>query len=124
MQLVLSLGLGVMVTFGSYLDKKANIFKSSGSAVFFTFIVSMLAGALIIPASYLYTGGDPSAVGSGGLFESLPMVFDMMPFGAVSGCAFFVLLSFAALTSTIAEFEVVVTALKDRLGLSRLEVMF
>ncbi len=117
----LSLGLGVMVTFGSYLNKKANIFKSSGSAVFFTFIVSMLSGALIVPASYLYTAGNPAAIGSGGLFESLPLVFSMMPFGTLTGCAFFILLAFAALTSTIAGFEVVVTALKDRLGFSRLK---
>ena len=117
----LSLGLGVMVTFGSYLSKKVNVIKSSCSTVFFTFLVSMLAGALIVPASYLYTNGNPAAVGSGGMFESLPMVFDMMPFGTVSGGAFFILLSLAALTSTIAEFEVIVTALKDRLGFSRLK---
>ena len=117
----LSLGLGVMVTFGSYLSKKVNVIKSSCSTVFFTFLVSMLAGALIVPASYLYTHGDPAAVGSGGMFESLPMIFDMMPFGTVSGGAFFILLSLAALTSTIAEFEVIVTALKDRLGFSRVK---
>ena len=117
----LSLGLGVMVTFGSYLEKKENIFNSASSAVFFTFLVSMLAGALIVPASYLCTGGDPAAVGSGGLFESLPLIFNSMPFGSVSGCAFFILLSLAALTSTIAGFEVIVTALKDRLGVPRLK---
>ena len=117
----LSLGLGVMVTFGSYLSKKVNVIKSSCSTAFFTFLVSMLAGALIVPASYLYTNGNPAAVGSGGIFESLPMVFDMMPFGTVTGGAFFVLLALAALTSTIAEFEVIVTALKDRLGFSRLK---
>lgn len=117
----LSLGLGVMVTFGSYLSKKVNIIKSSCSTVFFTFLVSMLAGALIVPASYLYTNGNPAAAGSGGIFESLPMVFDMMPFGTVTGGAFFILLALAALTSTIAGFEVIVTALKDRLGFSRLK---
>ena len=117
----LSLGLGVMVTFGSYLSKKVNIIKSSCSTVFFTFLVSMLAGALIVPASYLYTNGNPAAAGSGGIFESLPMVFDMMPFGTVTGGAFFILLALAALTSTIAGFDVIVTALKDRLGFSRLK---
>ena len=117
----LSLGLGVMVTFGSYLSKKVNIIKSSCSTVFFTFLVSMLAGALIVPASSLYTNGNPAAAGSGGIFESLPMVFDMMPFGTVTGGAFFILLALAALTSTIAGFEVIVTALKDRLGFSRLK---
>ena len=117
----LSLGLGVMVTFGSYLSKKVNVIKSSCSTVFFTFLVSMLAGALIVPVSYIYTNGNPVAVGSGGMFESLPMIFDTMPFGSVIGGAFFILLSLAALTSTIAGFEVIVTALKDRLGFSRLK---
>ncbi len=117
----LSLGLGVMVTFGSYLKKKENIFKSATSAVFFTFLVSILAGILIIPASYLTTNGDPAAVGSGGMFESLPLIFSNMPFGTVSGGAFFILLSLAALTSTIAGFEVIVTALKDRLNIPRIK---
>ena len=54
-------------------------------------------------------------------FESLPLIFNSMPFGSVSGCAFFILLSLAALTSTIAGFEVIVTALKDRLGVPRLK---
>lgn len=117
----LSLGLGVMITFGSYLKKEVNIFKSSSSTVFFTLLVSMLAGLLIVPASYLYTNGNPASIGSGSLFESLPMVFDMMPFGTVTGGAFFILLALATLTSTIAEFEVIVTALKDRLGVPRLK---
>lgn len=115
----LSLGFGIMLTFGSYLSKKINLINSSWSTGVFTFIISFIAGSIIIPASFLYTNGNPAILGSGKLFTSLPLVFDTLPYGWLVGAIFFVLLFFAALTSNIAALEVVVAAMKDRFGIKR-----
>ena len=115
----LSLGFGIMLTFGSYLSKKINLVHSSWSAAFFTFFISFIAGSVIIPASFLYTNGNPAALGSGSLFSSLPMVFQTIPFGWIIGAIFFLLLFFAAITSNIAALEVVVAAMKDRFNIKR-----
>lgn len=115
----LSLGFGIMLTFGSYLSKKVNIVNSSFIAGFFTLFVAFIAGLLIIPASYIVTNGNPVTMSSGSMFESLPMVFTNMPFGLLMGGAFFVLLTLTALTSNICGLEVLVAALKDRFGISR-----
>lgn len=115
----LSLGFGIMLTFGSYLSKKMDLVNSSWVAGFFTLFVAFIAGSLIIPASYIVTEGNPMVLSSGSMFESLPMVFTYMPFGLYMGAAFFVLLTFAALTSNICALEVMVSALKDKFGVSR-----
>lgn len=81
--------------------------------------MAFIAGSLIIPASYIVTDGNPMVLSSGSIFESLPMVFTYMPFGLYMGAAFFVLLTFAALTSNICALEVMVSALKDKFGVSR-----
>lgn len=115
----LSLGFGIMLTFGSYLSKKVDLVHSSWMTGFFTLVVALLAGSLIIPASYIVTNGNPVALSSGSMFEALPMVFTHMPMGMYMGAAFFVLLTFAALTSNICALEVMVSALKDRFNISR-----
>ncbi|MDO5844277.1 MAG: sodium-dependent transporter [Methanocorpusculum sp.] len=117
----LSLGFGIMLTFGSYLSKKVNLTASSVTTGFFTLLVAFIAGSLIIPASYIVTNGNPIALSSGSMFESLPMVFTNMPLGLLMGAAFFILLTFAALTSNICALEVMVAALRDKFGVSRLK---
>ena len=115
----LSLGFGIMLTFGSYLSKKINLVNAACSTGFFTFLISFIAGSVIIPASFLYTNGNPAVLGSGSIFSSLPMVFQTIPLGWIIGAIFFILLFFAALTSNIAALEVVVAAFKDRFGIKR-----
>ncbi|MDO5845961.1 MAG: sodium-dependent transporter [Methanocorpusculum sp.] len=115
----LSIGFGIMLTFGSYLSRKVDIVFSAKTTSFFTLIVALISGLLIIPASYLVTNGNPAALSSGSMFESLPVVFTSIPFGLWMGAAFFILLTFAALTSNICALEVMVAALKDRFGISR-----
>lgn len=89
--------------------------------ILFSAGATILAGLLIVPAFFGFTGGDMSALqsGTGLLFTQMPVIFDMMPFGAVIGAIFFICVFFAALTSAIATFEVPVAALIDRFKLSR-----
>lgn len=117
----LTLGFGVMITYGSYLAKKTDMEKSVRTIEIFDTGVAFLAGLLIIPAVFVFSGGSPEALGAGPglMFQALPKVFDMMPFGSVVGAVFFVLVAVAALTSCICMLEVPVAVLGDRFGVSR-----
>lgn len=113
----LSLGMGAMLTYGSYLSKQSNL---PGSTLWVTSIdasVALLAGLLIMPAVFAF-GFDPSA-GPGLTFITLPAVFAHMPLGAVFAVFFFVLLVIAALTSAVSLLEVVVAYFVDEWGFSR-----
>ncbi len=116
---------GAMVTYGSYLSKKENIEKSAFSMVLFSAGVTILAGLLIVPAFFSFSGGDTSIIQSGTslLFIQMPQVFGTMPFGAAIGAVFFICVFFAALTSSIALFEVLTSALIDRFKLSRIKAV-
>lgn len=113
----LSLGVGAMITYGSYLPKKENIPSASFKIVGLDTMIAMLAGLAIFPAVFA-TGMEPNS-GPGLVFMILPAVFDKMPMGAFFAIIFFILLSIAALTSSIALSEVVVTYFKDQLGWTR-----
>lgn len=115
----LSIGFGVLITFGSYLGKRVNLVNSAWVTGFFTLLLAFIAGSLIIPATFMYTHGNPGIIGSSSIFESLPMIFETLPLGMVIGAAFFILLAFAALTANISTLEVMVTSIKDRFGISR-----
>ena len=110
---------GAMVTYGSYLSKKEDIEKSVFNMVFFSAGVTILAGLLIVPAFFSFFGEAALQSGTGLLFEQMPLVFETMPFGAVVGAVFFICVFFAAITSSIALFEVQTSALIDRFRLSR-----
>ena len=110
---------GAMVTYGSYLSKKEDIEKSVFNMVFFSAGVTILAGLLIVPAFFSFCGEAALQSGTGLLFEQMPLVFETMPFGAVVGAIFFICVFFAAITSSIALFEVQTSALIDRFRLSR-----
>lgn len=107
----LSLAMGAMITYGSYLTKKSNIADNSAWIVVLDVIVALLAGFAIIPAIFAM-GGDP-AQGPGLAFIAIPGVFAQMPLGSLFGFVFFLLLSVAALTSAISLLEVVVAWLVD-----------
>ena len=115
----LSIGFGVMITLGSYMAKDTGVTGSSVKTISITFIVALLAGALIIPASYICTNGSPELLGTGTVFESLPLVFNALPFGSVMGAAFFLLLALAALAPVVIFSEVIITALRDRFKVPR-----
>jgi NSS family neurotransmitter:Na+ symporter len=107
----LSLGMGAMITYGSYLSKKDNLVVSGSYVVFFDTLIAIMAGLLIFPA--LFSMGMEPAAGPGLVFKVLPEIFAEIPGGNLIGAAFFLLLSIAALTSTISLFEVVVSYLVD-----------
>ena len=114
---------GAMVTYGSYLSKKEDIEKSVFNMVFFSAGVTILAGLLIVPAFFSFFGEAALQSGTGLLFEQMPLVFETMPFGAVVGAVFFICVFFAAITSSIALFEVQTSALIDRFRLSRIKAV-
>jgi NSS family neurotransmitter:Na+ symporter len=114
----LSLGMGCMITYGSYLDRKTNVATSAGWVASLDTSVALLAGFMVFPAGFSIAGFDPTTSGPGLIFATLPRLFDAMPGGHLFGAAFFVLLALAALTSTISLLEVPTAALVDR-GWSR-----
>ncbi|HJJ35730.1 MAG TPA: sodium-dependent transporter [Methanocorpusculum sp.] len=115
----LSLGFGVIVTLGSYMKRDEEVSRSARRTITLTFIVALLAGALIIPASYICTNGHPELLGSGTIFESLPIVFSAMPAGGILGALFFLLLGLAALAPVVIFSEVIITALYDKFNVPR-----
>jgi NSS family neurotransmitter:Na+ symporter len=118
----MSLAMGIMVTFGSYMKKEQDIEKSVRQIEIFDTGVALLAGLLVIPSVFSLSGGEAAAVGAGPslMFVTLPKVFaNMGKAGAFVGFAFFLMMFFAALTSAISLFETVVSVFDDRLKCGR-----
>jgi len=113
----LSLGMGVMITYGSYLGKDTNLLKSAIWVSALDTAVAFLAGMVIFPAVFAF-GLEPNS-GPGLTFITLPRVFAQMPMGNLFATLFFILLAIAALTSTISLLEVIVSFAIDELGWSR-----
>lgn len=113
----LSLGMGTLITYGSYLPKKVNLQRSSLVIPALDTLMAILAGFAILPAVFAF-GFQPSA-GPGLLFETLPEVFASMPFGGAFGLLFFVLVFFAAITSSVSMLEVVTAFAIDNLHWKR-----
>ncbi|GMQ25164.1 sodium-dependent transporter [Algoriphagus sp. oki45] len=109
----MSVGWGLMITFGSYLDKKSNIIQSSGWIAGMDTAVALLGGLMVFPALFALLPGKDPAAGPALVFDVLPRVFDAMPGGSFIGALFFLLLMVAALTSTISMLEVPVAYLID-----------
>lgn len=114
----LSLGMGAMITYGSYLSRKANLFSSALWVVSADTTIALLAGLAIFPALFTFPGLSP-AEGPGLIFVVLPNVFDKIPGGLIFGAGFFTLLLIAALTSSISLLEVPVAYLIDERGWTR-----
>ena len=113
----LSLGMGAMITYGSYFPKNENLWQAGVSVAMFDTLIAILAGLIIFPALF-YADIDPSA-GPGLVFVVLPTIFNSMPLGSIVAIAFFFLLAIAALTSTISLLEVVVCYFVDERKWSR-----
>ncbi len=102
----LSLGMGALVTYGSYLHRSQPIRSAGMTIVGIDTMIALLAGFIIFPAGFSIAGFDPTAGGPGLIFAVLPQLFATLPGGILFGTAFFVLLSVAAFTSTISLLEV------------------
>lgn len=108
----LSLGMGTMITYGSYISKKENIPFSATAVALSDTLIAFLAGLMIFPA--LFAVGVEPTQGPSLVFEVLPRVFATMPGGTLLGLLFFILLAIAALTSTVSLLEVPVAFLVDQ----------
>ena len=117
----MSLAMGIMITYGSYMKKDVNLESSVHQIEIFDTGVAFLAGMMIIPSVFAFSGGDEAALGKGPglMFITLPKVFDSMPGGTIIGAAFFLLVLFAALTSAISLMETIVSIFEDKLNLGR-----
>lgn len=117
----MSLAMGIMITYGSYMKKDVHIESSVHQIEIFDTGIAFLAGLMIIPAVFAFSGGDPAALGKGPglMFATLPKVFNSMTGGTFIGIAFFLLVFLAALTSSISLMETVVSIFQDKLHWGR-----
>lgn len=113
----LSIGMGALITYGSYIGSKDNMTSSAVSVVLADTLVAVLAGVIIFPAAFTF-GIQPEA-GASLAFTTLPMIFQQMTGGYIFCLLFFLLLVIATLTSTISLLEVIVAALSEELQISR-----
>ena len=109
----LSLGMGTMLTYGSYLGKKENIASAATLVVVLDTGIALLAGVIIFPSGFSIPNFDPNSGGPGLIFTVLPQLFTTLPGGQLFGASFFLLLTVAALTSAISLLEVPVAHLID-----------
>lgn len=116
----ISVAMGIMVAYGSYVKKEANLSKAVNQIEFFDTLVAFLAGMMIIPAVYTFMGTEGMSAGPGLMFVSLPKVFAAMGrFGGVIGLVFFLMVFFAAVTSSVSVMEAVVSSVMDKFGVRR-----
>ena len=117
----LSIAMGILVTFGSYMKKDTSIEDSTRNVEVFDTAIAIMAGLMIIPAVFAFSGGDPDTLQAGPslMFITIPKVFDSMGFGTAAGILFFLLVLFAAVTSSIALTESAVSTVEDELKWSR-----
>lgn len=116
----ISVAMGIMVTYGSYVSDDTNLMKSINQIEFFDTLVAVLAGLMIIPAVYAFMGVEGMSGGPGLMFISLPKVFhEMGKLGVVIGILFFVMVTFAAVTSSVSVMEAIVSGLMDKWKISR-----
>lgn len=117
----MSLAMGIMITFGSYMKKEDSLRRSVRQIELFDTTVAFLSGLMIIPSVFVFSGGSEEALGKGPslMFETLPKVFESLKLGSVIGTVFFMLVLFAALTSSISILETDVSIVCDQLGWKR-----
>lgn len=113
----LSLGIGSMAIFGSYMDKRRTLLSEAVNVCLLDTFVALTAGLVIIPACFAFD--IEAGQGPGLVFVTLPNVFNCMPGGRFWGSVFFLFLSMAALTTVLAVFENILATLRDLTGLSR-----
>lgn len=116
----ISVAMGIMVAYGSYAKKDTNLMSSINQIEFFDTMVAVLAGMMIIPAVFTFMGTEGMSAGPGLMFVSLPKVFAAMgPVGNFIGFAFFLMVAFAAVTSSVSVMEAIVSSIMDAFHFSR-----
>mgnify|MGYP001097540314 CR=1 FL=1 len=116
----ISVAMGIMVAYGSYVPKDVNLMKSINQIEIFDTVVALLAGLMIVPAIYVFMGIEGMSGGPGLMFVSLPKVFDQMGgVGIAIGVAFFLMVLFAAVTSSVSVMEAIVSSMMDKFHWSR-----
>ena len=117
----LSIAMGILYTYGSYMKEDVDIEQSTAQVEVFDTAIAMLAGLMIIPAVFAFSGGDPDTLKAGPslMFITIPKVFASMGFGTGAGILFFLLVLLAALTSAISLAESGVSTFEDQFGWSR-----
>ena len=116
----LSIAMGILYTFGSYTSRDVDIEKATVQVEIFDTAIAVLAGLMVIPAVFAFSGGDPAALSKGPslMFITLPRVFETMG-GAWAGLLFFTLVLLAALTSSVSLAETAVSTFEDELHWNR-----
>ena len=116
----ISVAMGIMVAYGSYVGDKTNMVKSVNQIEIFDTVVAFLAGVMIIPAVYVFQGVDGMKAGPSLMFVALPKVFQAMgPIGNFIGAVFFLMVLFAAVTSAMSILEAVVASMIDKFKMKR-----
>ncbi len=118
----MSLAMGIMITYGSYMKKDVNLESAVTQIELFDTGIAFLAGLMIIPSVFVFSGGTPEALGKGPslMFVTLPKVFETMAGGTFVGILFFLLVLLAALTSSISLMETVVSIVCDKFKIKRI----
>lgn len=118
----MSLAMGIMVTYGSYMRKEDSVEHSTRQIGIFDTGIAILAGLIIVPAVFVFSNGDAAALNKGPslMFITLPNVFMSMKGGVIVGSFFFVLVALAALTSSISLLETMVSIISEMFKLKRL----
>lgn len=116
----MSIAMGIMVSYGSYVKREINLTKAVNQIEIFDTLIALMAGLMIIPAVYVFSGEEGLKSGGPGLmFMTLPRVFEQMPAGQIIGALFFVLVLLAAVTSSISILEASVSMFMDKWHFSR-----
>ncbi len=120
----MSLAMGIMVTYGSYMRKEDNLETSVRHIEIFDTAIAFLSGLMIIPAVFAFSGGDQSALSTGPslMFITLPNVFNSMAGGNIIGIIFFILVAVAALTSSISLMETIVSIISEKTKMKRITI--
>lgn len=113
----LSLGIGAMAIFGSYIDKDHALLGESINVGLLDTFVAIVAGLIVIPSCFAF--GVEVGAGPGLIFVTLPNVFNAMPLGIIWGSAFFIFMTFAALSTVLAVFENIISSTMDLFGWDR-----
>jgi len=121
----MSLAMGIMISYGSYVKDDVNVMKSVNHIEIFDTAIALLSGLMIVPAVFIFSGEEGlKSSGVGLMFSTLPRVFSDMPFGNIIGLVFFVLVFFAAVTSSISILEAIVSNILDKFNWDRRKASF
>ncbi|MCQ2487141.1 MAG: sodium-dependent transporter [Clostridia bacterium] len=116
----ISVAMGIMVAYGSYVPEDSNMMKSINQIEFFDTLIAFLAGLMIIPAVIVFSGTEGMAAGPSLIFVALPKIFTQMgTLGHVVGLVFFLIVAFAAVTSSVSIMEAIVSSFMDKFHWSR-----